>query len=263
MSSWLGTRKIKVLGGRCAVVGGGGLPSYLLRDGAAGVMISDAMYVPSGVSAIVAVEGVRQRLRRSLPGSWLVVRDPEGRHRGYGLDRGEWRMVRPGGALRRVLDEAEPRPLADQLGACGLGEVAADEGSMSICAHPQRPDLLCVHHVVERALSIVSMDVMAQWDPGMRVATDDGDGAVRDVVVPIGARGKSAVFHGAVDDITVAHLLNQPGESGRDGGHEWRFPSPHFHTRSGDIVGSAWAVRKADRSNDPRQDGHVPGHDHL
>jgi hypothetical protein len=70
-------------------------------------------------------------------------------------------------------------------------------------------------------------------------------------------------FRGSLEDLVVAHKTCQPDEKGGLGAYAWRMPEPHFHTRSGEIITSAYRGKWADESNNPWTEERIPACDHL
>lgn len=244
-------------------VDGGGYGLYILRDTDSGVTLSDHLCQYSSLSAIVAVSDLRQRLRRRLPGDWLVTRDPKVRtkyaHEIQRLDPRESepkyrrRYVKPSKSLRQTLDEAEALPIEEQLRDCGFEEnAAAHHRQVVVLNHRENSDLSCAHFPREKSFVLTHTYPMIRWDPSRsktRRHTEDSQGEPENI--PIGLEGHSAEFDGTIDDLAYTHILNQADEEGGRRGHRWRFPSPHFHTHSGGVVCMAIDAIIADNHNDP------------
>jgi len=151
--------------------------------------------------------------------------------------------------LAQELDEAEARPMPEQLSACGWTMVTrTPDGWAEIYEGDGLPVVL--HRVEDgTAWLLRGGETLVVWKTKMRDA---------DIPVPIGldfdrygTPYPGTDYSGRLKDLLVLHSKSQPDEGGSTGSHTWRMPDFHYHTSDGSVVCTYSDGRHADRRNDP------------
>lgn len=207
--------------------------------------------------AVLAQSALRRRWRRAVPGSWLVTRqvDRDGRlansryrHEATKLGAAkEYLFLRPHSTLSQELDEAEARPMPEQLWACGWTMVArTPDGWAEIYEGDGLPVVL---HLVEDGTAWLLRWgwELVVWDTKTRELVYEKGGMVP---VPLGLKSHS-YYSGGLDDLLELHRQDRPDEGGSTGSYTWRMPDFHYHTSDGAVVCTESDGMSADRRNDP------------